>query len=374
VTSAIISLQMKPSKQTFTTHTDAAGSYRFTALPPATYLLSAEAGGSGETVILAEGETKKCDLTLDYAFFDEPNFIVAGVTDPVSHGGHGSDSVMRSAEALANATASLKDESPSNGPAALEKQGNALEAARKYQRAADLNASEPNLFNWGTELLIHRAAEPATEVFAKGHRLFPRSLRMLLGLAAGWYARGDYERAAQSFFNACDLNPSDPVPYMFLGRVQSSEITKLPDYLEMLARFAKLHPDNASANYDYAAALWKQHKGPEDTETPARVRELLEKAIRLDPALGVAYLQLGIVYSGQNDDAKAIAAYQEAIALSPQLDEAHYRLGQAYARTGQKNKARQELDAYEQMSKKLQREIELERSEIQQFVIELRSR
>jgi tetratricopeptide (TPR) repeat protein len=104
------------------------------------------------------------------------------------------------------------------------------------------------------------------------------------------------------------------------------------------------------------------------------VLALLEKAVRLDPALGTAYLQLGILYSGQSDDARAIAAYQKAIAVSPQLDEAHYRLGQAYARTGQKDKARQELDVYEQMSKKLQREIELERSEIQQFVIELRNK
>jgi len=54
------------------------------------------------------------------------------------------------------------------------------------------------------------------------------------------------------------------------------------------------------------------------------------------------------------------------------MDEAHYRLGQAYERTGQKEKARQELAAYQQISKKVQQELERERSEIQQFVFELR--
>jgi tetratricopeptide (TPR) repeat protein len=373
---ASVYLQLKATGQTLTTHTDSAGIYRFTALRAGTYLLKAEGGASGEasarSVILGDGETQKIDLTLDYAFFDEPNFIVAGVTDPISRGGHGSDTVLRSTEALAKATASLSKGPDHSLGHDAERRGDALEAARKYQRAAELDASEPNLFDWGAELLMHRAAEPATEVFAKGHRLFPQSLRLLLGLAAAWYARGNYSQAADWFFEACDLNPADPGPYMFLGKVLSIEITKLPGYVDRLRRFAKLHPDNAWANYYYAVSLWKQRNGPEDSETPARVRELLEKAVRLDATLSPAYLQLGILYSDQNDDAKAIAAYQKAIEVSPDMDEAHYRLGQAYERTGQKEKARQELAAYQQISKKVQQELERERSEIQQFVFELR--
>jgi tetratricopeptide (TPR) repeat protein len=365
---ATVYLQVKATGQTLTAHTDPTGGYTFTELNAGGYLLRAEGSGSGEAharlVILGEAETKRADLTLEYAFFDEPNLIVAGVTDPVSHGGHGSDTVRRSAEALAQATASL---------GAAEKPGSALEAARAYQRAAEAGPSESNLFDWGTELLIHRAPEQAAEVFEKGHRLFPRSQRMLLGLAAAGYAHGDYDRSAHSFFEACDLNPADPGPYIFLGKVQSIEIVQLQGYLDRLARFQKLHPDSAWANYYYAVALWKQRKGPEDSQTPARVQKLLQNAVRLDPALGAAYLQLGVVYSAQKGDTRAIAAYQKAIAVSPEMDEPHYRLGQAYERTGQKEKARQELDTYEEMSKKLQQRIERERSEIQQFVFELRN-
>jgi len=95
-------------------------------------------------------------------YFDEPQFIVAGVTDASQHGGHGSDPVLRSAESLAKETASLRTgSSPAD---AAERQGNALEAARQYQRAAELDPSEANLFNWGTELLTHRAAEQAGAV------------------------------------------------------------------------------------------------------------------------------------------------------------------------------------------------------------------
>jgi len=109
-------------------------------------------------------------------------------------------------------------------------------------------------------------------------------------------------------------------------------------------------------------------------KTPARVRELLQKAVRLDPHLAAGYLQLGIVYADQNNDAKAIMAYHRAIEADPRMDEPHYRLGQAYARVGQKEKARKELGVYQELSLKSAEEIERERSEIPQFVFELRDK
>ncbi len=401
VAGATVQLQVKSTGRTLAAETDAHGVYRVAALSPGTYSLRVTAAGAGEAAegpfVLGTGERKSFDLTLQYAFFDEPNFIVAGVTDTASRGGHGSDTVMRSSESLAQATAVLGHgaESPAAGEASLreaiakdpanaplhhaladseEKQGNALEAVREYQLAAELESSEANLFDWGAELLKHRANEPATEVFIKGNRLFPRSARMILGLAAAWYARGSYDQAASRFFEACDLDPADPQPYMFLGKVESLEITQLPGYAERLKRFAERYPDNAWANYYFAVSLWKQRIAPEDTGTPARVRELLERAIRLDAGLGLAYLQLGVVYSSQGDSLHAIAAYRKSIDASPQLDEPHYRLGQTLARTGDQETARKELEVYQQMSKRSAEEAQRERDAMQQFVYELRQR
>ena len=61
---------------------------------------------------------------------------------------------------------------------------------------AETDPSESNYFDWGTELLVHRAVEPAIEVFSKGNRLFPDSARMLVGLGVAWYSHGSYEQAA----------------------------------------------------------------------------------------------------------------------------------------------------------------------------------
>ena len=322
---------------------------------------------------------------------------MAGVTDTNSRGGHGSASAVRSTEAVAKAAASLGNQPPTTSAdrealraavarepgnaglhhslaAAEEKQGDALNAAREYQRAAELDATENNLFDWASELLTHHAAEQAGEVFAKGNRLFPRSVRMRLGLGAALYSRGSYQDAAHQFFAAVDLNPNDPAPYLFLGKIQTPEIAQVDGYTARLARFVRLQPRNPWANYYYAASLWTGWQGPEDRQTTRKVRTLLQKAVRLDPKLAAAHLQLGILLSSLRDFRKAIPSYRAAIANGTEQAEVHYRLAQAYQRTGEDQKARQEFELYEQSVKASAAEEERARTRIQQFVFGLREK
>ena len=108
---------------------------------------------------------------------------------------------------------------------------------------------------------------------------------------------------------------------------------------------------------------------------------LLQKAVHLDPKLGAAYLQLGILYAQRADFSRAISAYQKAIEVSPEevgpqldqtLEESHYRLAQAYLRTGDKTRAQEELELHRDLAKKTKEDAERKRREIQQFVISLR--
>ncbi len=366
-----VTVQLKTGDQAFSAKSDAEGSYHFSVVPAATYTLHAELSGQGEVTfgpfVLAEKEDKKIDLTLTAQkpeFYDQPTFIVAGVTGSSNRGGHGSDAILRSSEALTKATASLGDLN--------ERPGNALQTAREYQHAAERDPSERNLFDWGAELLAHRAAGPAIEVFTKGNRLFPHSTRMLLGLAVAFFANGSYDHAARRFFDASDLNPSDPGPYLFLAKVQSTAITESDGYVERMARFAKLEPGNAWANYYYAASLWKK-KGAADPETIALVETLLQKSLSLDPNLAAARLELGIVAEDQKHFPEALASFRRAIALDPRMEEAHYRLAQAYVRTGETQKAQKEFEIHHQLVQESSEQVERERREIQQFVIELRT-
>lgn len=476
VAGAEVHLQPENDAQTLNTITDSKGAYKFSSLREGTYSLRAGMSGKGKAavspVIVGRNETKTFDLTLsteEMAFFDEPTFSVAGVTDTTNLGGHGSDTVVRTKDSLAKATVSLGTSSSISAPPSAygaeredslratvarepenfeanhrlgtllvdegkprealpyleqasrlnpddygnayelaractssgdyeharanvrallakqekaelhhllgdvaEKTGDPLEAVREYQRAAQLDASEPNLFDWGAELLMHHAPEPAAEVFSKAHRAFPHSIRILLGLGVAWFVHGSYDQAIQYLGEASDLNPDDPNPYLFLGKIQNVEVSQSAAIAERLARFARLQPQNAFANYYYAVSLWKQRHVPEDTQTAGQVESLLEKAVALDPKLGEAHLQLGTLYSERKDFPKAIAAYQEAVAVNPHMEQAHYRLAQTYRLIGHNDKAQNELRLYEQISREKAAQVERERSEIKQFVYTLR--
>jgi tetratricopeptide (TPR) repeat protein len=430
IVGATVSLQPEDTQiQILTAHTDSAGAYVFFAVRPGTYTLRAEMTGYGNPpsncLNIGQKESRKVDLTLDAAkpntlnnpsltppeFFDEPHFTVAGVADTSNFGGHGGDTIARNREVLAQATASLSQQSlddatlNSSRPAMEkslqdvraqlavqgksreeiaelhhllaetdERLGNSLEAVQEYRLAAELNPSERNLFDWGAELLLHRADEPAIEVFTKGNLAFPRSVRMLAGLGAAWYSDGSYEKAAQHLSEASDLNPDDPNPYLFMGEMQALNSTPSPTIEEHLARFCALQPKNSWANYYYAASLQKHRNSLGNAEDIDRVKSLLLTAVRLDPKLGVAYLELGIVYSQQKDFPKAISALQHAIEADPKLDNAHYRLAQVYRLAGETSKAQTELQLYEQISKQNAEEIGRQRHALQQFVYELRDR
>jgi tetratricopeptide (TPR) repeat protein len=253
-----------------------------------------------------------------------------------------------------------------------EKMDEPLGAVRSYERAAQLNPNEANLFSWGSELLLHLAAEPAIEVYAKGHRLYPDSVRMLVGLGVASYSRGLFEQATDDLCKASDLNPQDPLPYLLLGRIQAVEASPSGSLEQRLERFVHLQPNNALANYYYAVSLWKRRGGPQDVTTSTQVELLLEKSVELDRTLGAGYLQLGTVYAERKDVPRAISAYQKAIAATPRLEEAHYRLAQLYRFSREDGKAREELRAFEEIKKQNRQEVERDRAEIRQFVYTLR--
>lgn len=251
-----------------------------------------------------------------------------------------------------------------------EKHNQPLAAAQEYERAARLDPSETNFFDWGAELLVHRAAEPAGEVFSQGTRLFPKSVRMLLGLGAAWFARGSSERAAAYFCQASDLEPADPQPYLFLGQMQEAEAGPRQETVDRLARFARLRPEDARANYYYALSLWRAH--PRVGNGTEQVEALLHKAIDLNPEFGEAYMRLGMLYAERKQYAAAIPFLQKATAAEPGLAQAHYQLAQAFMRTGDKTKAQAELQAYDQLQRQQAQEMEQERQHMQQFVYTLR--
>ncbi|HXH66902.1 MAG TPA: tetratricopeptide repeat protein [Candidatus Limnocylindrales bacterium] len=469
-----LSLDDQVEGRTLTEVTDSAGHFRFSGLAASTYLLFARKPAYVERMegpfVLGRGDTKTLSLVmmaekdappatnapqvLEYS--DEPQFTVAGVTDPSNVGGHGSNVTLPTKEALARETASLakeipdshaNDTAPSELPKIaandfvgnweagrklvqsgrpkdaivyleralrlrpdaadasywlataylrtgnpkraeqlarlwpkekntdgshallaeiLEAEGHPAEAAKEYQRAAEMAPSEANLFAWGAELLLHRAAAPAAKVFGRGHQLYPESIRMLVGLGAAAYARDLNEEAARWLLAAIALQPADPRPYLFLGKVQEVAKSEPPEWVEAFRNYVALRPDDARAHYYYAVALEKQRRGQQDFgERDAELR----KAIAIEPRMGDAYLKLGLLQEEEGKLAEAVAAFQKAVEFTDLPDEAHLRLAQVYRRMGETEKARKESQLYEQISAKKKENLEKERKELGEFVV-----
>lgn len=431
--SVTVSLQQPGDSHSKQTETDSAGSFSFSRLPAGTYSIKLVKAGfrdaPEESIPLSASEKKHCEFMLrsaaaappssileaseGFALDDKPNFTVAGVTDSTGSGGHAAETRLRTGEALAKETLRLKgDESaPKTGSEAAEgnddltatrehlkemlakqtglnkqgeadlhrmlgdideKSGDPLSAVQEYERAAELDSSEQNYFAWASELLLHRAASPAAEVFKKGAGLYPGSARMLAGLGAAMFTSGFAEDAAQRLCQAADLEPANPAPYLFLGKMQEGTSSSLPCVEGKLARFAAEQPSNAFANYYYALALWKGTRASGNPEAVQRARLLFRKASAIDPKVDVAYLQLGNLEYAQTAYPAAIAAYKKAIAGNPDGSEAHYRLGLAYKRAGQQGQAQTEFDKYKQLDKNESEKVERQRRELRQFLFVLK--
>lgn len=476
--------------------TTAEGTFLFREVKPGNCTLSAEKSDLRSRPVTVPvsnaGSELHVDLTLEQstvhaqaaasqqsaeamAFADKPNFTVAGITDWTAVGGHGSDASLRTSEALARETTTLKPEekaAPDRGsrdagadnatetklrsavaesPGSFEANhqlgdycfhkgsyheaipsletayridpsnhrnefelavaykesgdyakarehvqklislennadlhrvlgeldedaGDSLSAVREFEQAARLDPSEQNYFSWGSELLLHRAVWPAAEVFRKGTEAYPKSARMLAALGTSLFASANYSDAAARFCEASDLNPADPSPYIFLGKVDLAAPDPLPCVESRLSRYNQMQPKDARAKYYYAMAIWKRLKASQPPPDLHQVESLLTESVALDAKYAEAYLQLGNIYSDERDFEKAIGFYLKAIEANPELSDAHYRLGVAYQRTGDSAKATQELDLHDEIQKAQAAEIERQRQEVKQFMVVLQNK
>ena len=249
-----------------------------------------------------------------------------------------------------------------------EKEGNFIQAANEYQLAAHLEPSESNLFDWGSELLLHRTLGPAIEVFTQGMERYQNSTRMAIGLGISLYTHGNYDDAVKALLHATDLNPSDPRAYQFLSKAYNSSPAQAEAVIQRFRRYQELHPSDSRAYLYYAMSLWKGKRAQDPDLDLSQIELLLRKALTLDPSLAEAHFQLGNLLSDQKKYSESIPQYEEALRSDPDLADAHYRLGQAYVRSGEKERAQEHFQVYQKLRAQHLEELDRQRAEIRQFV------
>ena len=250
-----------------------------------------------------------------------------------------------------------------------EKSGNFVSAEHEYETAAHMNASEANLFDWASELLLHRTLDPAVEVFTQATQRYPKSPRLAIGLGMSYYSRGNYDDAVTALLKAADLDASDARCYYFLSKAYDSSPGQADEVIRRFRRFAELQPQNGHALYYYAMSMWKGRRAQDENVDFSQIQALLKKAVELDPKFPEAHLQLGNLYSDQKKYSDAAPQYEQALALNSDLADAHYRLGQAYVHLGKRDEAQQQLQIYQKLRAQHLADLEKQRAEIRQFVI-----
>jgi tetratricopeptide (TPR) repeat protein len=232
--------------------------------------------------------------------------------------------------------------------------GQYKEAAIKYHRAAELEPSENNLFDLASFLLQHPHYEGFLEqallFFRYGAQQYPRSAKLKVGLGVSLYTQSQYDEAVRTLCAAVDLNPADPRPYEFLGKVGKSSPSLLPEIRSRLEGFARLYPDNGPAAYYYAMALWQRTPG-QAAASLETIEALLKKAVGDDPTLYEAHFQLGVLYQDEEKYGDAIAQFNRTLNLRPDYSRAHYHLVLLYNRTHQKQLADEHLALLKQIKK-----------------------
>ncbi len=191
---------------------------------------------------------------------------------------------------------------------------------------------------------------------------------MQMALGTALFAGARYDEAALRLCDASDLNPADPNPYIFMGKIQMAAPNSLACVEPKLARFVQQQPESSIANYLYAMASLKL-RASADKQTVQQAEALLTKAVTIDSKCSEAYLQLGIMSASQRYFDKAIGFYTKAIEADPQLADAYYRLGVAYDRTGQPVKAKQEFELHDQIKQQQAEDTERQRREVKQFLV-----
>ncbi len=225
--------------------------------------------------------------------------------------------------------------------------GDPRSAAEQYQRAAQLNPSEDNVFDFGASLLKFEG-DSALRVFRFGVQQYPNSEKIHLGLGSALYGQGLTDEAVAEAFRASDLKPDDPKPMEVLG-----EMAHIPAALAapIVERFSSLHtryPRNARLAYYYAMALSGRWSGV-PAAAPARVMDLLKTATELDPSFAEAQFQLGEFYQEQDRPLDALHSYERAAKLDPEQESYHYRLALAYKKCGYAAKYREEMTIYQKL-------------------------
>jgi tetratricopeptide (TPR) repeat protein len=250
-----------------------------------------------------------------------------------------------------------------------EGKGNALDAARHFQRAVDLGPTEEHIWILGVEFLRHWTFDAAIPEFDAGAQKFPASTRMKVALGASYFGDAKYEQAIPVFASLLENDKDNALYAEFLGMACNAVTQSAKTQCSSLITYAQSHPRDAKAVTYAASLLLSETAGGPNTD---QARALLTHAIAANPHFADAQYQMGLLKQEDGDWHGSIPNLESAVKLKPDLAEAHYRLALAYWRAGRKDEAQSQMALQKQYSYQHRQDLDRRLRQITTFLVSVK--
>ena len=211
----------------------------------------------------------------------------------------------------------------------------------------------------------------------------PQNLPIRLALAHSLLWSKQYSKVLDVYHEILTLDPDSAEAYMLAGEALD-EMKDSSGAIEMFRKAAKARPNEPNVHFGLGYLLWTQKQYPDAIKefqaelandanhfqsmlymADANIQmnqyvdagPLLEKAVKIDPSLGLAHLDLGILAAndGRNDD--ALREFLVAEKIMPEDVNVHWRLGRLYRTMGKKEEAKAELDKASSITRSANQEL-----------------
>ena len=211
----------------------------------------------------------------------------------------------------------------------------------------------------------------------------PQNLPIRFALAHSLLWSKQYSKVLEAYKEILALDPDSAEADMLAGEALD-EMKDTPAAIEMFRKAAKAKPNQPNVHFGLGYLLWTQKQYPEaiaefkaelaldhnhvqallylaDSQVQMNqysdAAPVLEQALKLNPSLGLAHLDLGIVAVNEGKNDEGLREFLAAEKLIPEDVNVHWRLGRLYRAMGKKAEAKAELDRASSITKATDQEL-----------------
>ena len=208
--------------------------------------------------------------------------------------------------------------------------GRAAARAKLYDRALRALEVAAKLQPDNVDALMELAAVNAAledypraiYVLAQAKKLAPERPEISLAMAHAAQAGEYYGDAALAYDEYLRLKPDDDSARRDRGLVYGFTETRQAEGLKELTWYIQKHPGDPLGYHDLAQLTWRDHA--------QQALDALATAVRLDPRLAAAQVDLGWLLNREGRTTEAVPHFEKAIEINPRDARALDQLGAAY--------------------------------------------